>query len=215
MDPFSGVHLFHFFLILLRNFDSILRPFFPDSIAILAVPPPAFPSTSSNDQTTPRSFSDCTVPAPENQLTQIYLLSLYPRLLPCTSSIFTVFNTHGFLLYFQRLQTFSDCISTRQINSLNLLAFIQPTALRYTSSISTVFNTHGSSCISNVFKHSNNTTPCQTALAPDKSSNLLAFFYPRLLPCTSSISTVSSPASQNFSNASINSTALFSDCATD
>ena len=41
------------------------------------------------------------------------------------------FNTHGFLLHFQRLQTSSDCISTRQINSLKFTCIL-PTALRYT-----------------------------------------------------------------------------------
>jgi hypothetical protein len=67
MDPFSGVHLFHFVVILLCNFDSILRvvlaPFsLFNSILILAIPPHVF-LTSSNDQTTPQNnatVSNCT-----------------------------------------------------------------------------------------------------------------------------------------------------------
>ena len=67
MDPFSGVHLFHFVVILLCNFDSILHvvlaPFsLFNSIPILAIPPHVF-LTSSNDQTTPQNnvtVSNCT-----------------------------------------------------------------------------------------------------------------------------------------------------------
>jgi hypothetical protein len=222
MDNFSGVHLLHFFLILLRNFDSILRPFFPvlNSIAIRAVPPLHFLQRLQTIKQHHGPFQ--TVPAPDKSTHSNLLafsLSLYSRLLPCTSSIFTVFNTHGF--QYSRFPpvfpTSSNLFRLHQ-HQTNQLAQICLHSSTHGSSLHK-FDIHG-------FQYSRfllyfqrlQTLKQHHALSDCISTRQIikfAFFYPRLLHCTSSISTVSPPASQNISNTSINSTALFSDCATD
>lgn len=75
MDSFFGVHLFHFVVILLCNFDSILHDVFApfslfNSIPIIAIPPHVFPK-SSFFFATPR-FQ--TAPAPDKS-TQPKLLA--------------------------------------------------------------------------------------------------------------------------------------------
>jgi hypothetical protein len=215
MDNFSGVQLFHFFLILLRNFDSILRPFFPVQLNCnTRGSSAAFPPTSSNDQTTPWSFSDCTSTRQINSLkfTCFFSLSTHGSFLAQVQysrfSILTVFNTHGFLLYFQRLHSNLFRLHQHQTNQLAQICLHSST---HGSSLHK-FDIHG-------FQHSRFLlyfqrlqTLKQHALSDCISTRQIikfALLYPRLLHCTSPIPTVSPPASQNISNASINSTALF------
>jgi hypothetical protein len=190
----------------LRNFDSILRPFFVFALAV---------QLNCN---TRGSFSciSCNVfkrsnntivlftlhQHQTNQLTQIYLISL-----PSASSLhkfnihgfqysrFSI-NTHGFLLYFQRLrlhqlaQIYLHFTHGSSLHKFNIHGFQYSRFLLFFQRLQSLKQHHASSdCIS--------------------TRQIIKIFYPRLLHCTSSISTVSPPASQNISNASINSTALF------
>ena len=76
MDHLSGVHLFHFFLIILRNFDSILRPFF--AVQLNCNTRGSFSCISSNvfKRSNNTTVLFTLYQHQTNQLTQIHLLSL-------------------------------------------------------------------------------------------------------------------------------------------
>lgn len=176
MEHFSGVHLFHFFLIFLRNFDSILRPFF--AVQLNCNTRGSFSCISSN--VFKRSNNTMVLftlyQHQTNQLTQIYLLSL-----PTAPSLHK-FNIHGFQYSRFQYSRFSILTVSSSISNVfklfqtastrsNLLAFyprLFVTQVRYPRfSILTV---------PPVFPTSSNTQttpppPRKTSSAPDKSSN--------------------------------------------